>query len=168
MPADHAGKKRHWQADVFETLLRWADCLSARFGGPQRAAPHLLTGKRGEDAAFFHLQRQGYVVVARNWRTRGIRGEIDLVGWHNGCLCFIEVKTRSERGSIAAEFAVNRKKRVMIRTMARAYLRSHLGKSGRAPVRFDILSIYMIAGRPPEFELHPGAFHWQGDKPRRW
>lgn len=153
-------KKRHWQADAFERIIRWLDLLAARLGRRPALAAHLATGRRGEEAAFFHLQRQGYTVVARNWRASGLRGDIDLVGWHDGFLCFVEVKTRSRRGDIAAEFAVNTAKKNMLRKMARAYLRKHRGDADRIPVRFDVLSIYLIEGEQPQFELYQRAFHW--------
>src|SRR5258708_38605067 len=39
------------------------------------------TGIRGETYAYWYLRRQGYVFVARNYTPRGIKGEIDLVGY---------------------------------------------------------------------------------------
>lgn len=52
--------------------------------GPDR----LRTGRRGKE-------RQGYIMVARNFRTRNRRGEIDLIGWHEDVLCFVEVRKPS-------------------------------------------------------------------------
>ena len=39
----------------------------ARRRGSSSTPTHLVTGIDGEDAAFFYLQRKGYVVVARRW-----------------------------------------------------------------------------------------------------
>ena len=153
-------KKRYWQEDVVESLIHWLDRIADWLGRKPALAKHLATGIRGEEAAFFHLQRQGYTIIARNWRTSGLRGDIDLVGWHDGFLCFIEVKTRTRRGNIAAEFAVNHAKKAMLRRMARAFLRKHRNGRDRIPVRFDILSIYMIENDPPQFELYQRAFSW--------
>lgn len=154
-----AAQQRHWRPDFVEGTLRWLDRLAVRFGRPQALAEHLATGKRGEEAAFFHLQRQRYTVVARNWRSPGLRGDLDLIGWQDGLLCFVEVKTRTRRGNIAAEFAVNQEKKRMLRRMARAYLRGYEDRD-RIPVRFDILSVYLIGEGRPEFELYTGAFTW--------
>jgi hypothetical protein len=53
---------------------------------------HLRTGRRGEEDASFYLRRRGYIMVARNFRTPNRRGEIDLIGWHEDVLCFVEVR----------------------------------------------------------------------------
>ncbi|MCU1296428.1 MAG: hypothetical protein JWO91_706 [Acidobacteriaceae bacterium] len=34
----------------------------------------------GEEDAYFYLRRQGYLMVARNFRSSLRRGEIDLIG----------------------------------------------------------------------------------------
>ncbi len=57
--------------------------------------PHLLTGERGEDAAYFHLRGLGYTVVARRWRTERLAGDLDLVAWDGSTLVIFEVKTRT-------------------------------------------------------------------------
>lgn len=64
----------------------------------QAEPAHLATGRHGELAAFFYLRRQGYIVVARGWRSGRLRGDIDLIAWHGETLCFIEVKTRDHPG----------------------------------------------------------------------
>lgn len=56
----------------------------------------LLTGKRGEDLATAFLEKKGYGIVERNFRTRN--GEIDIVAIDQSekppTLVFVEVKTR--------------------------------------------------------------------------
>ena len=52
-------------------------------------------GRLGEELAAAHLERLGYRVIARNYRTRF--GELDLVATDDGVLVFCEVKAR--RGS---------------------------------------------------------------------
>ncbi len=53
-------------------------------------------GKRGEDYAILYLQKHGYKIIERNFRTRN--GEIDIVAVDKTerpfVLAFIEVKTR--------------------------------------------------------------------------
>jgi putative endonuclease len=51
-----------------------------------------VLGKLGEDLAVSHFRRLGFVVVARNVRTR--HGEIDLIAFDGRALVFAEVKTR--------------------------------------------------------------------------
>ena len=110
---------------------------------PARGAAHLLTGRRGEEEGYFYLRQLGYVMVARNWRSPHRKGELDLVGWHEGVLCFIEVKTRSSREVKPAEAAVDHEKQHALAAIARDYLRRI---QPMPAVRFDVLSIYVEAG----------------------
>jgi putative endonuclease len=123
-------------------------------------APHLVTGERGERAAFFWLQRQGYTVVARGWRSSRARGDLDLIAWRPGprgdTLCFIEVKTRTTRAVAPAYLAVDQDKRRILRRLARHYMRQLPNRDVHA--RFDVLSIYFEAGKEPAYELIPHAF----------
>ena len=52
--------------------------------------PHL--GRLGEDLALEHLERLGFRVLERNYRTR--YGELDLVVSDSATIVFVEVKTR--------------------------------------------------------------------------
>ena len=63
------------------------------------------------------------MIVARNYRTPWHKSELDLVGWNEGVLCFIEVKTRTTRAVAPAEAAVDAEKRNDLRRVARQYLR---------------------------------------------
>lgn len=121
---------------------------------PPEQPEHLQTGRRGEEEAYFYLRRLGYVIVARNWRSRRRQGEIDLVGWDGNVLCFIEVKTRTAREIKPAEAAVDAPKQDELRGMAREYLRR---QAANVHHRFDILSIYMSYGSDPQFELFKNA-----------
>lgn len=119
---------------------------------------HLLTGERGEDAAFFHLRSLGYTIVARRWRSPRVPGDLDLVAWDGPTLVIFEIKTRTAHGLASAEAAVDPHKQQMLRKMASAYLRQ-LPQSNRPAVslRFDILSVYLLP-TGPEFEHLRDAF----------
>jgi putative endonuclease len=125
-------------------------------GGTERA--HLRMGREGEQEAYYFLRRQGYTMVARNWRRPERRGEVDLIGWDGGVLCFIEVKTRGSRAVATAEAAVDRAKQRELRAMAALYLRRC---HPRPASRFDVVSVYRTAGAPPEIELFKDAFSWR-------
>ncbi len=129
--------------------------------GARQLPPHLATGLRGEQAALFELRRRGVVIVARRWTSPRVLGDVDLIGWEAGTLCFIEVKTRTARDLTPAEVQVDEDKRRMLRSLARAYLRT-FPESERStiPVRFDVVSVYLLGGAP-EFDLFPGAFGWR-------
>jgi len=123
-------------------LLRAIDTLTAKLGRTPVTAPHLATGNRGEEAALFHLRRHGYTIIARQWRSIKLRGDIDLIGWDGDTLCFIEVKTRTSRAWEPAEFAVDEEKQRMLRRMARAYLR-RCDNAEDLKTRFDVVSVYL-------------------------
>lgn len=119
---------------------------------------HLRVGWRGEEDAYFYLRKLGYLIVARNWRTQGRKGEIDLIGWDGDMLCFIEVKTRTSRDVKPAEAAVDWAKQRELSGMARQYLRRVSRRRRVAPAkgggeradergawpayRFDVVSVY--------------------------
>jgi len=127
------------------------DWLAARTLPPERTPAHQLTGRRGEEAAYFYLRRLGYVIVSRNFRSPHRRGEIDLIGWDRDVLCFIEVKTRTTRDVKPAEAAVDQDKQRELAAVGREYLR-HLPEP--CQWRLDIVSVYCpTPSTQPEFEL---------------
>ena len=154
----------HSLADHLPVTVRgmngsWVRKVLAALDRLKKAAPqpeHLKIGRRGEEATYFYLRRQGYVIVARNFRAPHQKGEIDLIGWDGEDLCFIEVKTRSRHSMIAAEAAVDAPKQAMLRASARAYLRR---LKADPPVRFDVVSLYFqnLDGTP-DITLFKNAF----------
>jgi putative endonuclease len=139
--------------------------VARRLGRADAERAHIRTGRMGEQAAYCFLRRQGYVMVARNWRRRGRKGELDLVGWDGDVLCFIEVKTRASRAVVPAEAAVDRAKQRELRAMAALYLSRC---RPRPAARFDVVSVYLCAGAEPEIELFKDAFSWRTmSAPRR-
>jgi len=139
------------ESSAYTALRSFADRKSA-------LPEHLLTGERGEDAAFFHLRALGYTVVARRWRSSRIPGDLDLVAWDGSTLVIFEIKTRTAHDLASAESAVDTHKQKILRKMASAYLRQ-LPEPNRAAVslRFDILSVYLLP-HGTEFEHLPNAF----------
>ena len=132
-------------------ILHWLDALVP---ATSRAA-HLHVGARGEEEAYFHLRQQGYVMVARNYRSSRRRGEVDLIGWEGETLCFIEVKTRSRKDELfSAELAVDHEKRDELKGMARAYLRR---LDAKPEIRFDVVSVYLTKDQP-EITVFRAAF----------
>ena len=111
-------------------------------------------GKSGEAMAYRHLRKLGYTVVARNYRTRDGRGEVDLVAWEGEQLVFVEVKTRTREEFGAPESAIDSRKRQHIIRAAEDYLR----RAGleRACARFDTVSV--ILRQPIEVQVRRDAF----------
>lgn len=114
------------------------------------------TGVRGESFAYWFLRRQGYLVVARNYRAPHLRGEIDLIAWEGDVLAFVEVKTRTTSTGGPPEQAVTPDKQRVLREMARDYLARR--RLGDVAYRFDVLALEVRLGAPPRVRLHKGAF----------
>ena len=130
-----------------QSTLRVLDWLATRVLPPEDTPAHQLTGRRGEEDAYFYLRRRGYTIIARNYRSPHHRGELDLIGWERDVLCFIEVKTRTKRDLKPAEAAVDRDKQRELSRVARDFLR-HMPPScqpGPQPAR---LSRDGVADRP--------------------
>jgi putative endonuclease len=122
-------------------------------------AAHLATGIDGETAAFSYLRRKGYTVAARRWSSGDVPGDIDLIAWQGPMLCFVEVKTRTARDASPAEIAIDSHKRNTLRRLARRYV-SQLTVKTAPPVRFDVVSVYLVPGEEREFQHFEGAFGW--------
>lgn len=146
-----------------ERRLAGLDGISRR-RGKDMAPEHLLTGLAGEDAAFFELLRKGYTVVARRWSAGNVAGDVDLIAWQSELLCIVEVKTRTTRDATPAEAAVDGNKRRILRKLARAYARQML-QAELPPVRFDVMSVYLVPGEKPEVVHFENAFGWDERRP---
>ena len=137
------------------TIIHGLDWISDRVLPADPRPRHQRTGTHGEEDAYFHLRKLGYVMVERNFRSPRSRGEIDLIGWEADVLCFIEVKTRTTLDVKTAEAAVDRHKRREVAQVARQYLR-------RLPPschwRFDIVSVYYDSpSSRPQIEVFRNA-----------
>jgi putative endonuclease len=115
-------------------------------------------GRRGEDLAHRYLRRHGYIIVARNYRTRSLTGEVDVVAWDGETLVFVEVKTRSSADFGAPDRNIGREKEIHLRRAARDY-----ATRAEVPwelVRFDSVSI--VLSTPPAIELARDVFNPRG------
>ncbi len=103
-------------------------------------------GRIGEQVATRHLERQGMVVVERNWRcsTPEVRGEIDLIGWDGAVLVFCEVKARRGDGAGGPLAAVTPRKQQRLRRLAAAWLQSSGIHADQ--VRFDAVGVCWPSG----------------------
>lgn len=140
---------------ITRRILQAIDSAAAMLPSRRSTPEHLNTGRRGEEEAYFYLRRQGYVMVARNYRSPNSRSELDLVGWDDETLCFVEVKTRTTHDVKPAEAAVDEQKQRDLSRVAREFLRK---TKGNPPFRFDVVSVYFEPGQPPQIELFKNAF----------
>jgi putative endonuclease len=100
-------------------------------------------GKYGEDRASEFLQRQGYQVIARNWR--GNSGEIDIVARDNDCLVFAEVKTRTRVGCGHPFEAITTAKMQTMRRLVGEWCKAN--DIASVQVRLDAISVLLAGGR---------------------
>jgi putative endonuclease len=140
---------------IAHLAVRALDSISAILPQRRSRAAHLSTGTRGEEEAYFYLRRQGYVIIARNFRTPRSHSELDMVGWDGETLCFVEVKTRTSRRFLPAESAVDYDKRRDLSRVAREFLRKI---PGQPAFRFDVISVYLEAGHETDLVLFKNAF----------
>jgi putative endonuclease len=143
---------------LLERALNGLDRVAQRRKGAAELPRHLSVGLEGEDAAFFYLRRKGYTVVARRWSSGEVPGDVDLIAWNGPMLCFAEVKTRTARDLTPAESAVDRQKRAILRRLARRYVRQL--PHAAPPVRFDVISVYLVPGEEREFVHFEALFGW--------
>ena len=107
--------------------------LSPRVARDGRAA----LGAKGERLAVRRLRRNGYRIVARNFRAAG--AEIDAIAWDGDTLVFVEVKTRVGLGAGSPEESVHGLKQNHIRRAASLYARAHAMEE--RPMRFDVVAV---------------------------
>jgi putative endonuclease len=125
--------------------------VSPRF--PGRADDRRSVGTSGEEVAWRHLERAGYSLVAKNFRSRF--GEIDLVVERAGVLVFVEVRSRrGDRYGSALE-SVGRRKQRQIGRMALEFVARRRLSDRRA--RFDVVAIEWQDGEP-RIDHVEGAF----------
>ena len=103
-------------------------------------AEHNDLGKWGEQYAAEYLQKQGYLILNRDWRYGRSLNDIDII-CKTGDLTtvvFVEVKTRSHMEIVRPETAVNRNKIYHIGRAADHYVKLfHITER----IRFDIITV---------------------------
>ena len=98
-------------------------------------------GDWGEAQAAAFLERLGYEVAARGYRTR--YGEIDLIAVNDAYVVFVEVKTRRDASFAAAREFVDARKIERIRATAEMWLSEQ--ETALQP-RFDVIELYAPHG----------------------
>lgn len=116
------------------------------------------TGAAGEELAVAHLRRQGYTILARNWRVAAgeLRGELDIVALDRGVAVFVEVKARCDDRFGGPLVAVTARKQRQVRALAAEFLRS--ARLRARAVRFDVVGVWLPPGEEPQIEHVRGAF----------
>ncbi len=145
-------------------MVAWLKNLwnTIRSGEAPEATPG---GERGEAAAAAFLKsRHGFSIVARNWRSpRDRRDEIDLIARDGEVLVFVEVKARSAQALVPGYYAVDERKKRVLRRAVHVYLAA-LAHPPRT-FRFDVVEVALSARLPPQclhfanVPLFPQGYH---------
>jgi putative endonuclease len=115
--------------------------------------PRQTLGISGENLACAELQRRGYAILERRYRSRF--GEIDIVARDGATIVFVEVKARLSGDFGGAAAAVTNWKQRRIAQMAVDYLARQ--KLHECPCRFDVVAIDFDAAHPRVI-VYPNAF----------
>ncbi len=96
-------------------------------------------GAIGEDIAVAHLLKNGYEIIARNYRCP--LGELDIIASDENWLVFVEVKSRWSNRFGTPEEAITADKKARLTKLARYYLAIDLRRE--VPCRFDFIGIML-------------------------
>ncbi|MGE8432815.1 YraN family protein [Chryseobacterium joostei] len=116
-------------------------------------ADHNDFGKIAEDMAADYLQKNGYKVIARNFRFQ--KAEIDIIAEKDDLTVIVEVKARSTDAFMLPQEAVTKTKIKSIVTAANHYLEE---SEKQSKVRFDIISVLPDEKRNLIIDHIPDAF----------
>ena len=113
-----------------------------------------ITGNRGEELASKYLEKKGFLIVERNFRTRF--GEIDIVCRDGQTLVFVEVKTKIGHDFGEPEEMVNKSKIGKVKRMGEVYLQDN---KLDVACRVDVVAIVMESGGEVERIEHYQAVY---------
>ena len=99
-------------------------------------AQHNETGNEGEEMAALFLIKNGYGILARNFRYK--KSEIDIIAQKDKTIAFVEVKTRTTTLFQEPELSVTRSKQKQITKGANFYIQEN---DIDLDIRFDIVAI---------------------------
>lgn len=98
-------------------------------------------GDKGEQLAFEMLKRQGFHILARNWRKGSY--ELDIVAFKQGVIHVVEVKTRKFNSLTSPEEAMTEAKFAALCKGARLFLSCN---NMNYQLQFDLVAVEMGDG----------------------
>ncbi len=102
-------------------------------------SPKIALGRKGEDLAAQHLESLSYTILERNWRTKGIRQEIDIIAQDGDTIVFVEVKTARTKNFGDPLSWITPRKCAAIVTAAQAFLAGW--HQSNCDYRFDAVTV---------------------------
>lgn len=125
--------------------------MSAQAGPPPDSCYRTATGRSGESLVSALLERDGWTIVGRNWRTR--RGEIDILAIEADTLVFIEVKTWPRGSPADLDLVIGSAKRKRMVETAKCFLDTHRQYNGMY-IRFDVVLVGADPSRDGSLRYH--------------
>lgn len=113
-------------------------------------------GKAYEEKTVLFLEKQGFQTLKRNFRCR--QGEVDIIGIHENCLVFVEVKYRKNDMAGIPEEAVGVQKQIKI-CRTSDYFRIGHRKYASYQVRYDVAAVL-----GDEIRWYKNAFPYRTDR----
>ncbi len=110
-------------------------------------AAHNELGKWGEDLAADYLQRKGYTIIERDWKSG--KRDLDIIAQDGDVIVFVEVKTRRNRLYGEPEESVDYHKLQNLQQAISHYVKF---KHIRQEIRFDIISVVGTIGSEPDIQ----------------
>ena len=110
-------------------------------------------GERGESMACEELEKCGYAILERRYRTRF--GEIDVIADDGGTVVFVEVKTKTDCTFSDPVESVTKQKQRRLASMAEQYVAYH--RLDNTPCRFDVVTVDTSVA-PPKLTHYRDAF----------
>lgn len=115
-------------------------------------------GLQAEQRAQRYLEKQGFRVVAKNYRSSF--GEIDLIVLNQAFLVFVEVRLRTQRNLVSAKESVDWRKQKRIINTAKQFLARNPEFNSK-PARFDVIALNSNDPKSP-IEWIQNAFQADG------
>lgn len=94
-------------------------------------------GNKGEQQAADYLVKQGYNMLARNYKSK--TGEIDIIAGEKGYIVFVEVKMRNDLSFGSGAEAIDRTKQRKIAQTAMFYIKQN--RLEKRDFRFDLITV---------------------------
>jgi len=111
-----------------------------------------IVGQKGEDAIVLYLEKEGYIILQRNYRNQF--GEIDIIAQKKDVIAFIEVKLR-KNSTVPLENLISWQKQQRIIKGANIFSATH--NTEKKILRFDV-ALVMNNGDKIEHSYIESAF----------
>ena len=104
----------------------------------QKRVNSVSRGKKGEERAAEALEASGFLIIAKNFRSK--YGEIDIIALDGEIIVFVEVKSWSSFGIEDLQYGLDEKKQNKIIKTAKYFLLENR-EYNKMTIRFDVIFV---------------------------